>query len=137
MTSPFDPSARNVLVKVTVVGTVSAYEFKLALDTGANQTSLRPELLRQLGFDSARTTRFQLVRTGSGTVRAPVVVASHVRCLGQTRTSFPVAALDPAGAHGADGLLGLDFLRGLVLKLDFARGRVDLRPPAPRWQFWR
>lgn len=137
MTESFDSTARNVLVLVTFVGPTKAYRFRLAVDTGANQTSLRPEFLRRLGFDLSRATEFHLVRTASGTVRAPVVVASHVRCLGQTREGFPVAALDPAGAHGADGLLGLDFLRGHVLTLDFAGGAIALRPPAPRWQFWR
>ena len=65
------------------------------------------------------------------------MIAPRLICLGQTRLAFPVAALDPAGARGADGLLGLDFVRGLVLKLDFVRGLVSLRPPHPRWQFWR
>lgn len=137
MTQSFDAAARNVLVTVVVVGPARVEELQLALDTGANRTSVRPEILRRLGFELVRPTRHQLVRTASGTVRAPVVVAPHVRCLGQTRSTFPVAALDPAGAHGADGLLGLDFLRAHVLTLDLARGRIDLRPPHPRWQFWR
>lgn len=137
MTASFDAAARTILVRVTVVGPARVEELLLALDTGANQTSVRPEILRRLGFDLTRPVRSQNVRTASGAVRAPVVLASHVRCLGQTREAFPVSALDPAGARGADGLLGLDFLRGLVLRLDLARGSVALRPPAPRWQFWR
>lgn len=135
MTASFDPAARNVLV--SVVGPMRAHKFRLAIDTGANQTSLRSDYLQLLGLDLTRATRFQLVRTAGGTVRAPVVVAPRLICLGRTRESFPVAALDPSGAHGADGLLGLDFVRGQVLKLDFARGAVTLRSPAPRWQFWR
>lgn len=137
MTESFTPGDRHVPVWVTFVGPAKVHRFRLAVDTGANQTSLRPEFLRRLGFDLDRVTRFQLVRSATGAVRAPVVVAPHVRCLGQTRSAFPVAALDPAGAQGADGLLGLDFFRGLVLTLDFAGGVVALRPPAPRWQFWR
>lgn len=36
-----------------------------------------------------------------------------------------------------DGLLGLDFFRGRILNIDFSRGFITLRPPYPRWQFWR
>jgi len=54
-----------------------------------------------------------------------------------TRTNFPVVAHDLPPAVTVDGLLGLDFFRDLVLTLDFARGRIDLRPPRPWWRVWR
>ena len=43
--------------------------------------------------------------------------------------------LDPAVM--IDRLLGLDFFRGLVLTLDFARGDIALRGPKRWWHFWR
>lgn len=63
-------------------------------------------------------------------------VASVVS-LGHTNTNFVIATQDLPITVEADGLLGLDFFRGLILNLDFNRGRVTLRSPNPRWQFWR
>jgi hypothetical protein len=44
-----------------------------------------------------------------------------------------VAALGPPPAVTVYGLLGLDFRRGRVLTLNFARGRVGLRGPRAWW----
>jgi hypothetical protein len=67
----------------------------------------------------------------------PVIRVSAVTALDRIRTDFLVAAHDlPLGVE-ADGLLGLDFFRGLVLKLDFARGRIWLTAFRRWWQFWR
>jgi hypothetical protein len=46
--------------------------------------------------------------------------------LGQTRDSFPVFCHTHPSATGVDGLLGLDFLRGRVLSLDFRTGQGEL-----------
>src|SRR5436190_2251748 len=54
---------------------------------------------------------------------APLIRLSALTALDRVRTEFVVAARDfPLGVE-VDGLLGLDFFRGLVLTLDFARGR--------------
>ena len=68
---------------------------------------------------------------------ARVVRVPHLLALGHGRRDFPVAAHEFAPTRLYDGLLGLDFFRGLVLTLHFAAGAITLRPPAPRWQFWR
>lgn len=45
--------------------------------------------------------------------------------LGRVRAAFVVAAHDFPPGTDTDGLLGLDFLRGFILKLDFVGGRVS------------
>ncbi|WP_439624489.1 hypothetical protein [Gemmata sp.] len=65
----------------------------------------------------------------------PLVRVSAVTALGHVRTDLLVAARDPHIGVGANGLLGLDVFRGLVLTIDFARGRVRLSQPGWR-QFW-
>jgi hypothetical protein len=42
------------------------------------------------------------------------------------RSFFPVLAYTLPPSLGVDGLLGLDFLRGLNLTLDFREGRMSL-----------
>jgi hypothetical protein len=67
----------------------------------------------------------------------PTVAVTRLLALGHTRTDFEIAALAPPPALTVDGLLGLDFLRGHVLTLDLARGRVGLRAPSRWWPFWK
>lgn len=53
-------------------------------------------------------------------VRLPAFFA-----LGQMREEFAVSVFD-FGATEFDGVLGLDFLRGHRLCLDFGRGEIEL-----------
>lgn len=80
--------------------------------------------------DMTRPRRF---RSATGGGSAPTVRLRQLLALGVTHTDFPIVAYDPPPAVTADGLLGLDFLRGRVLTLDFARGRVGLRQPRKWW----
>jgi hypothetical protein len=136
MSVSFDPTARSVLVPVIVVGPRRPFRFRFALDTGATQTVLSATLARNLGFDFNHPISQARVRSATGTARVPVFRSIRVSALDQTRDDFLLAAQDfPLGVQ-ADGLLGLDFYRGLVLRLDFARGRASLNTPS-RWRFWR
>jgi predicted aspartyl protease len=78
------------------------------------------------GYDPTQAGSPQTMTTASGvavTVHLPVV---RIRALGQERTAFAVLCRNlPAGA-GLDGLLGLDFLRGLTLMIDFRTGSITL-----------
>jgi predicted aspartyl protease len=136
VSAPFDPNARRVLVPVTVRGPRATHRFGFALDTGASRTTLRPELLRLLGFDLANPVAVRDFRGVTGGGRAPSFVAEAVTALGVTLTRFEIHAVSPSASVTIDGLLGLDFLRGRVLTLDFARGRMALRRPR-WWAFWR
>lgn len=137
MTVRFDPAAPTLVVEGHVTGPSGTTPVLLALDTGATATQVGATILTALGYDLARSTRRRRVRTATGTAVAPVVPLRHLFALGHGRADLAVTALDLPAAVGYHGLLGLDFFRGLVLTLDFARGGIALRPPAPRWQFWR
>jgi hypothetical protein len=66
------------------------------------------------------------VTTGSGAVFVPRLSVSRFRALGQERTAFPVLAHTLPPGTGVDGVLGLDFLRGFALTIDFRTGQIDL-----------
>jgi hypothetical protein len=66
----------------------------------------------------------------------PVIQVSAVAALERVRVDLLVAAHNLTPGSEADGLLGLDFFRGFILKLDFIRGRIDLSAKH-WWQFWR
>jgi hypothetical protein len=89
-----------------------------------------------LGYDLARPVGRTRIRSATGIAPAPVIRVSAVAALDRVRTDFLVAAHDlPLGVE-ADGLLGLDSVRGWVLTLDFARGRIRLAPHR-WWYFWQ
>jgi predicted aspartyl protease len=137
MSESFAPAARAVIVPVTVVGPRWSHAFRCVVDTGATQTVLPAEYLRRLGYDLSRPVGRTRIRSATGTAIVPLIRISAVTTLGRVRTEFLVAAHDlPLGVE-ADGLLGLDFFRGLILTLDFARGHVALAAPKRWWQFWR
>lgn len=136
MSTSFDPSARSVLVPVDVWSDSSYFTFRFAIDTGATQTLFSAVRARRMGFDLEHPAGRKRIRSATGSVFVPLLRLPQIEALGQTREDFVIAAQDfPVGVE-ADGLLGLDFFRGLVLKLDFSRGRGSLAPPS-RWRFWR
>ncbi len=83
-------------------------------------------LLVAVGYDpDASTDRIQ-VTMGNGVESVPRLVLNRLSALGQHRLGLPVLAHNLPPATGIDGLLGLDFLRGTVLTVDFQNGRIVL-----------
>jgi hypothetical protein len=66
------------------------------------------------------------VLTGRGFQILPRLVLRRFTSLGQDRLDFPVLSHALSPVSGIDGLLGLDFLRGQVLTLDFRGGLITL-----------
>jgi hypothetical protein len=83
-------------------------------------------MLIAIGYDPALTAERVQVTTGSGIEFAPRVVMLRVSSLGQERLGFPVLGHTLPLSASVDGLLGLDFLRGLNLIVDFRAGLLSL-----------
>ena len=64
--------------------------------------------------------------TGSGVEVVPRIKLSKIAVLGVERTDFLVLCHALPPGLGVDGLLGLDFLRGRSLSIDFRNGTVTL-----------
>src|SRR5262249_55639889 len=99
---------------------------RLALDTGATVTVLSEAALVAAGSDLALAPSRVQVTTGSGVVHVPLLPVSRLRALGQERTDFLVLGHTLPPAVIVDGVLGLDFLRGLTLTVDFRLGQLTL-----------
>ncbi len=56
----------------------------------------------------------------------PVVMLTRLSALGQHRFGFPVIAHTLPPGSNVDGLLGLDFLRGQILTIDFRANWLSL-----------
>ena len=79
-----------------------------------------------LGYDpSVGPTRKQIT-TGSGVEFAPEISIDRIEALGMERLRFPVLCHTLPPSAGVDGLLGLDFLRGQRVVLDFRAGTITV-----------
>jgi predicted aspartyl protease len=126
MNIPFDPQHGLVIVRAAVDGPSGSAVLRLALDTGATGTVINVGMLVALGYDPALVPERIQVTTGSGVEFVPRITLHKITALGQERTSFPVLGHTLPPSAGIDGLLGLDFVRGQTLTVDFRTGTLML-----------
>jgi predicted aspartyl protease len=98
----------------------------LALDTGATSTVVNVAILVAIGCDPMPAADRAQVTTGSGVEFAGRIELRKLTALGQERLGFPVLAHTLPPGVGVDGVLGLDFFRGLCLIIDFRAGELQL-----------
>lgn len=84
------------------------------------------ELANFMGYDLGAGARSVQLITASGEENATVVTIQRVEALEHHRLSMPVLCHDLPTGTPFDGLLGLDFLRGQRLTLDFREGLITL-----------
>lgn len=123
---PFDPGKGLILVTALLSGPSGSSRVRLALDTVATMTIVRTGILVSLGYDTAAADERVRITTASGVEYAPRIVAGQIEALGLRRENFPILAHTLPPTTTVDGLLGLDFLRESVLKIDLIEGYVEL-----------
>lgn len=127
MTFEFDPNERFIEVRggYSTGSGRGISVLRLLLDTGASTTVITPLALSGLTDLSERTGGVHLIETANGDVTAVEVTLPALFALGQMKEDFSVSVFD-FGATEFDGVLGLDFLRGRRLCLDFERGEIEI-----------
>jgi predicted aspartyl protease len=123
---PFNAERGLVVVQAELFGPSGTIVLRLALDTGATGTMINVAPLAAIGYDPSLAPDRVQVTTGSGVEFAPRVIVAQIRTLGQKRNDFPVLAHTLPPSTSVDGLLGLDFLRGQVVRIDFQEGNISL-----------
>ena len=126
MSFAFNPQRGLVIVRTEVFGPTGSAVLRLALDTGATRTLIDSAALVAIGYDPAASTDRVQVTTGSGIESSAHVVTEKIMTLGQQRTAFPVLSHRLPPTLSVDGVVGLDFLRGQVLTVDFQTGQITL-----------
>lgn len=109
-----------------IFGPVGSMVVQLALDTDATGTLINADLLLVIGYEPSIAKEQVKVTTGSAIESVPVFTMNRVKALGQERTDFSILGHTLPPSAGIDGLLGLDFMRGRVLTVDFADELVSL-----------
>jgi hypothetical protein len=113
-------------VNAEITGPIGSVVLNLVLDTGATTSLINLASLLSLGFDPDQSASRIPMTTGSTIEVVPLVVLTRFSALGQHRFGFPVIAHALPSSSAVDGLLGLDFLRGQQLSLDFRAGQIIL-----------
>jgi predicted aspartyl protease len=126
LTFSFDPQRGLIVVRAELTGPSGSGVLQLALDTGATTTLVNAAMLAAIGYDPALSADRVRVTTGSGVEFAPRVELQSFTVLGQERYGLQVLGHTLPPSSGVDGLLGLDFLRGLRLTVDFRAGQLRL-----------
>jgi hypothetical protein len=126
MSFPFVGSRGPVIVEASFSGSLGQADLRLILDTGATTSLIRSTLLVAVGYDPNGSPDRVKVTMGNGVELVPRIVLNRLSALGQHRLAWPVLAHSLPSAAGIDGLLGLDFFRGMALTVDFRNGRIDL-----------
>ena len=121
----FERASGLVVVRARVAGPEGERSVRLAVDTGASFTLLSPAVLSSVGAHPL-AGRGLRIATVSGLVAASISELSWLGCLGHRRDDFPVLIHAPPPGARIDGLLGLDFLRGRRLTIDFGAGTIEL-----------
>ena len=126
MSDQFNAHEGLVIISAELFGPSGSAVLRLALDTGATTTLVNVGHLVAVGYDPSLVTDRVQVTTGSGVEFVPKIQVNLLKALGQQRVSFPILSHTLPPSAGIDGLLGLDFLRGQRLIVDFRRADVSL-----------
>lgn len=120
----FEPEYGLVYVRVKIVCGERDMILNLALDTGASATMISAKRLAEVGYDLDKPEDEIYITTGSGLIFVPKITIEKLMSLGETKANFTVIAHDLPPTASVDGVLGLDFLRGHVLNIDFKIGEI-------------
>jgi predicted aspartyl protease len=99
---------------------------QLLIDTGATQTGLPIDFLRDIGCPTTSTTPQRAITTGNGVIQVPIVQVPWFNCLGQRVEDFPVLALQLPVSRYINGILGMDFLTQFQAVIDTGKGFITL-----------
>lgn len=126
MTIPFNAESGLIVVRARLHGPAGSAWADLALDTGATFSTLSSAKFIYLGYDPASSPQRIRVTTGSGVEYTPKVSVQKIEALGREVLGFDMLCHTLPPTTTVDGLLGLDFLRGLKLTVDFRNATLTL-----------
>lgn len=126
MRYPFNARQGLIIVRARVWGPLGQRVVRLALDTGATSTLIRPGILVSIGYDPALALDRRQMTSASGVEYVPCLRVDKLEALGQQRSQFDMICHTLPPTATVDGLLGLDFLRAQGLTVDFRAGTIAL-----------
>ena len=98
-------------VRAVLWGEGQARELSLAIDTGASITSVRPDVLQDLGYTAQDALEHTGVPWPTGDLPGYLVRVKRFQALGGDQSRFVVQSLPIVEEYPFDGVLGMNFLR--------------------------
>ena len=126
MSLNFDPKKGLIIVPTRLWGPSGDILVRLALDTGATGSVVNWDIIMLLGYDPAVVTERVQMTTGSGVEFVPRIKVKKIEASRCARRNFPILCHTMPPSTTVDGVLGLDFFRGMRLVLDFRKGLLTL-----------
>ena len=126
MAVPFDAQRGLIVIPTRLWGPHGDVVVRLALDTGATRTLINWDPIVFVGYDPAGIAPRVEVTTGSGVEFVPELSVRSVQALEHVYNDFPVLCHTLPPSAIVDGVLGLDFMRGHRLIVDFRAATVSL-----------
>ena len=125
---PFDPRAELIWIGASVTGPdAKPLELLGVLDYGTPQTIIERSIAEAIGFSEDQKIGDAVFRGVAGPpVRGYRVIASEFKAFGRSIKDFEIICLELTEDLEVEGLIGLDFLRGLKVTTDFREGLITL-----------
>lgn len=115
-----EDQSNRMTVPVTVNG---QGPFHFVIDTGADRTVISKELAEQLALPKHGTARLHAM---GGSAQVNIVKIDRIQVSSKVTKKVNAAAL-PRKYIGADGLIGIDSLKGQRIVMDFQAGTMTLQ----------
>ena len=122
-------TGNQVVVPATIGYGDRVVTARLVLDTGASSTVISPEIAARLGIPPEQTGKGMAQVVGGAVLQTGIAKLGYVTVGPRTKTGLNVHIIPHNGPPvGFDGLLGMDFLRGLTYHIDFQRSLITWGP---------
>jgi predicted aspartyl protease len=130
----FDPRGELIVIKGTLWSTQGrARDVELAVDTGASETLIIPEVTDDLGYGARDGEAITVIRSPLGREQGYLMRVAKFSALGFELTDFRMHIHDLPDGYGIEGILGLNFLRNFDYEVRSLLGqlRVDHASSVP------
>lgn len=108
---------------------INHHNFALAVDTGASHSVIDLTALLLIGFTMNDVIRIVQLETGKGLIEAYIFKLPNFKSLGKIINDMEICSYDFIGNavfSDFDGVLGLDFLKGSNLNINFRNNTISL-----------
>lgn len=119
--------AAMIVVPVTITYQGRAVQADMAVDTGSTITTISSALADRLQV--SRTTGRGMVEVADGRAVPYVSARMDVSAGGMTRNDIRVNIMDYAGVRAVDGWLGVNFLDGFIMTIDWKGKQIYWSEP--------
>ncbi len=121
----FDPQAFLIPIEVVIRGKENQTASLLALDTGATYTLIPSKTAKYLNLMTDSRRRVE-ISTATQRESCPLVIVPKISFLNIEVENVACLVKDLPDRERVEGLLGLSFLRGLEVRINFRKGILEM-----------